>query len=459
VVWTDPHCVVMMHSARATKTEALLQGMNWAQTATLKQAIASLGAELRPQGPDANYRHQLMGSLFYKFWVETLAIHNVPLPAQQLSAGVPFVRGVSTSTEDFSAGTCPAVPKMQSHRQAAGEARYSDDNVPAVNCLWAAFVPSTVASGSLGAVDPNAALSMPGVVDYLDASDLASSANCTPLCTTREGCEQPRKIFSGTTIDYHGQPIGAILATSRAAADAAVAAVKVSYTGVCAQPVVNIDAAIKAGGKYVSPAMKPSYGGGQPKSATVIRGDVQKAFAQAAFTGTGELNIAGQYHFHMETQTCVATPTQADGLVLHCACQAPSLIQTAVAKATQLPQNKVLVETVRVGGAFGGKTSNAVPTATVAAIGAHKHRRECRMQMSLKENMQSAGKRSPFKLTYKVACGKDGVILAVSGTVYAENWECPCDFSEDYDVENWHVNGTSPRTCGGKPSTSRFAWK
>lgn len=148
----------------------------------------------------------------------------------------------------------------------------------------------------------------------------------------------------------------------------------------------------------------------------------------------------------METQTAVAVPTQADGLVMIASTQAPSAVQSAVATAIQVPQNKVVVETVRVGGAFGGKTSNNVPLCVAVAVGAHKHRRECRMQMSLEENMRSTGKRCPFKLTYKVGCSADGHITAVSGTVYSENWQTPTDFAEDYDVPNWSVSGVQCNT-------------
>ena len=75
------------------------------------------------------------GSACPQYWVETLKLNNVPLPADQLCAGVPYRRPVSKSAEGHSAGVLPAVPKIQSHRQAAGEAIYSDDIVPATNAL------------------------------------------------------------------------------------------------------------------------------------------------------------------------------------------------------------------------------------------------------------------------------------------------------------------------------------
>ena len=45
--------------------------------------------------------------------------------------------------------------------------------------------------------------------DWLDGT--GRGGNVTADVTTRGGREPGRKIFSGQTIDYHGQPVGAIL--------------------------------------------------------------------------------------------------------------------------------------------------------------------------------------------------------------------------------------------------------
>jgi xanthine dehydrogenase/oxidase len=118
------------HPTRARKTEALLKGKDISTEAMLLAAIASLEAELMPTaGRDIPFRKSLISSLFYKFWVELLTTHGVGLPHNQLSAGAAwYERPASTSTEFFTPGVCDAIPKLASHRQAAGEAIYSDDN-------------------------------------------------------------------------------------------------------------------------------------------------------------------------------------------------------------------------------------------------------------------------------------------------------------------------------------------
>ena len=60
--------------------------------------------------------------------------------------------------------------------------------------------------------------------------------------------------------------------------------------------------------------------------------------------------------------------------------------------------------------------------------------------------MRLAGKRCPFKLSYKVSCDEQGKILAVSGTAYADNDSPPTDFEMAYNVANWDIKGVTANT-------------
>eukprot|EP01045_Picozoa_sp_COSAG04_P027750 COSAG04_NODE_4128_length_2280_cov_1.422742_3_plen_70_part_00 len=62
---------------------------------------------------------------------------------------------------------------------------------------------------------------------------------------------------------------------------------------------------------------------------------------------TLKYHYCSQYHFHIETQSVVAVPMEDDGLRLHSATQCASTVQTAVAAAIGVQQNKVIVETKR----------------------------------------------------------------------------------------------------------------
>ncbi len=317
------------YPTRATKTEAMLVGKNLATQATLKLALSSLEAEFADiTGKDVPYRKSLISSLFYKYWVEIMSLHNMPLPANQKSAGVPTARPASTSTESYTPGVCDAIPKLASHRQAAGEAIYSDDNVPGVNALYASYVPSTVSCASIGAIDATEALKMPGVVDFISAADLGPDRNFTqPVITPLKTVLGGRKIFADQEPDpantvehsdtigvdaapagvhYFGQPLGIILADSREHAEyAAKYGVKATYTNV-KKPVVTIDDAVAAGGSYITSTKrshKPPY---NEEPIQTARGDCAAAEKAAAHCGEGVVYSSGQYHFHSTFSGCLS---------------------------------------------------------------------------------------------------------------------------------------------------------
>ena len=293
------------HPTRASKTEALLAGKNIADQATLKLALQSLESEFAAiTGKDVAFRKSLIASLFYKYWVEIMTLRNQPIPENQKSAGRPWYNRVSsTSTESFTPGVCDAIPKLASHRQAAGEAVYSDDNIPGYNAMFASYVPATVSNATIVSIDPSEALKMQGVVDFISAADLGP-ANQTPAVLTPE-----RKTLAGRKIlaevgpdkpgvEFWGQALGIILADSKEHAEfAAKHGVKVNYSGE-KKPVVTIDQAVAAGGEYVTTTQ--TYQGHSFPMETK-RGDVAAAEAKAAHTASGTVYSSGQYHFHVRT--------------------------------------------------------------------------------------------------------------------------------------------------------------
>ena len=81
----------------------------------------------------------------------------------------------------------------------------------------------------------------------------------------------------------------------------------------------------------------------------------RRARARARTRFAGELDIGGQEHFYLETHAAWAERGD-DGDVFVCSStQHPSEIQAVVSHVLHLPRNKVVVESPRMGGGFGGK--------------------------------------------------------------------------------------------------------
>jgi xanthine dehydrogenase large subunit len=143
------------------------------------------------------------------------------------------------------------------------------------------------------------------------------------------------------------------------------------------------------------------------------RGDAQQAIKQAKHKINGELDIGGQEHFYLEGQVSIATPTEDGGMFIQCSTQHPSEVQHLVAKVLKQPFNYVTVEMRRMGGAFGGKETQAAPWACLAALAAYHTGKSVKIRLARSDDFKSTGKRHPFYNTYQVGFDDNGLIEGV----------------------------------------------
>ncbi|MEI9815145.1 MAG: molybdopterin cofactor-binding domain-containing protein, partial [Acidobacteriota bacterium] len=99
---------------------------------------------------------------------------------------------------------------------------------------------------------------------------------------------------------------------------------------------------------------------------------VGPALAESAVVVEGELRIGGQEHFYLETQCAIAWSDESGGMSAYSSTQHPAETQEIIARVLGLTRNQVTVECLRMGGAFGGKETQANPWCAIAAVGAWK---------------------------------------------------------------------------------------
>jgi xanthine dehydrogenase molybdopterin-binding subunit B len=79
-----------------------------------------------------------------------------------------------------------------------------------------------------------------------------------------------------------------------------------------------------------------------------------------------------QHHFYLETQTAIAIPEDGDALRVIASTQGPAPTRDFLSSFLQMPANKIVVETRRDGGSYGGKyvasRRNCATTTAVAKI-------------------------------------------------------------------------------------------
>ena len=388
------------------------------------------------------YRLGLLASFAYKLFLR--AQPTLPPPLASAVAGslaAAADRPISEATQSVAVGdpkVAPVgtpMPKLTSRLQASGEAQYASDGVRAANELCGAFVMTTVASGVLSAIDFSATRAAPGVVAVITLADFPSREMPHSTETT------PAYLLTvGDAVPCVGAHVALVVADSLAHARHAAKLAKLSYTAVA-----RADAAAAAP-RAVGAARFAELSAGRradetakrmmlPLSAlaaateaaeaegaagwTVLQGRRPPEWAAAAAAEgkrvlSGRFNIGGQKHFYMETHACVATPAEDGKLVLVCGTQSPQKTQQSVAAALGVGQHKVDVRVRRVGGAFGGKLSQQLPTAVVAAVAATKLRVPIRLHHERCDDMAAIGGRAPLEASWSAAFDdQSGVVSSV----------------------------------------------
>jgi xanthine dehydrogenase large subunit len=259
----------------------------------------------------------------------------------------------------------------------AGAAAYVDDIVEPRGTLHAALGKSAKPHARIIAIDTTAVMAAPGVVAVVTAGDIPGRNDVGPVIH-----DEP--ILADTLVQYVGQPIFAVAATSVNAARRAARLARIEYAELDA--VLTIDAALAAQ-TFVLPTER------------LIRGDAAAAIAGAPHRLAGRFRCGGQDHFYLEGQISLAVPQEHGGMHVHCSTQHPAEVQLQVAHALGIAAHAVSVECRRMGGAFGGKESQAALFACVAAILARRTGRAVKMRLDRDDDMIMTGSGMHFATT------------------------------------------------------------
>ena len=218
-------------------------------------------------------------------------------------------------------------------------------------------------------------------------------------------------LFADDLIEYAGQPLFAVAAETRDQARRAARLAVAEYEDL--DPVLTT-AKARETGKVVFPPM------------TLKRGDAAEAIAAAPRRLEGRISIGGQDHFYLEGQIAMAIPGEDDEVLVHSSTQHPSEVQHIVAHVLNIPANAVSIEVRRMGGAFGGKETQANLFAATAALVAKKTGRAAKLRPDRDDDMVITGKRHDFEVDYIVGFDDEGRIKGVDFLFAAR-----CGFAAD----------------------------
>ena len=297
-----------------------------------------------------------------------------------------------------------ALRHESAHLHVSGEARYADDIPLPANTLHGAFGTSELPHARVKAMDLSAVAASPGVVAILTARDLPGENNCGPAAH-----DDP--ILADGVAEYAGQALFVVAADSHDAARRAARRARVELEPLPA--ILSIREAV-AVGSFVSPTR------------TLVRGDPLARLATAPHRLQGTVELGGQDHFYLEGQVAIALPQEDGTLHVISSTQHPTEVQHHVAHAVGRRTHDVTVQCRRMGGAFGGKESQASQTACAAAVLAVRTGRPVKLRLDRDDDMVLTGKRHEFLGDYDIGFDASGRIVALDLAMASR-----CGFSLD----------------------------
>jgi xanthine dehydrogenase large subunit len=277
-----------------------------------------------------------------------------------------------------------------------GASIYVDDIPVRERTLFGTVFDAPIAHGFIKNLDLTDAAQSDGVAAILTAVDIPGDNQIgmilpdEPLLAVRE-------------VQYIGQPIVLVLAAAEALARAAAKKIRVEVE---ALPII-VDARQAYAQKQLITSPRTFY-----------LGDIDAAWKQCDHIFEGRADVGGQEHLYIETQGAYAYPTENGGIKIFTASQSPTVIQKTAAQVLGLPMHKIEVDVGRLGGAFGGKETQATAWAVLAALGAYRTQRAVKLVLHRQDDMRMTGKRHPYSADFKIGLTKDHKIIAYQVSFY-----------------------------------------
>ncbi|KMK66137.1 xanthine dehydrogenase family protein molybdopterin-binding subunit [Puniceibacterium sp. IMCC21224] len=259
------------------------------------------------------------------------------------------------------------VPRPNAPKLVEGRGRYVDD-ITLPRMVHVAFVRSPFAHARITGIDTTEAEAARGVLRVFTGADLA--AVCTPwvgvLAHLKGLKSPPEHPMAVDRACWVGEPVVAVVATSRAAAEDGAALVDVDY-----DPLPVVTDMMTALDKD-TPVLHPEMGDNLAFRRQHEEGDTDKAFATAHKVVSARFTTARHTGVTLEPRSILVDWNPADGqMTAYHATQAPHMIQTVLAKHLDLPEGRVRVICGDVGGSYGIKVHvypDEVATAAIAKV-------------------------------------------------------------------------------------------
>lgn len=244
------------------------------------------------------------------------------------------------------------VKRTEDPRLLSGNGRYVDDMTPK-GTLHVALRRSDQPHAMIRAIDLGDVFDVPGVVAVFDATDLEGDLTpAIPTSKMKNYYATPIWPLARGKVRYVGEPVVAVVAESRYAAEDALEHITIDYEPL-PFAIRQVDAVAPD-----APLLHEEAGTNVIISREFQRGEIDEVFAQAPVTVRARFRMTRKTAVAMETRSYLAEwDRRKRVLTLHSSTNIPGIIRDVLSGCLDLPGNRMRVVAPDVGGSFGGKGS------------------------------------------------------------------------------------------------------
>ena len=314
------------------------------------------------------------------------------------------------------------VPRVDARERVTGEAIYPADlELPGM--VHAKLLRSPHAHAHIRGIDTSRAAALKGVLAVVTAADFPELPVGATIPMGELGYDMwmvAQLNLARHKVHWVGQPVAGVAAVDVHVAEAALALIEVDYEPL--PPVLDIAAAMRPDApilhehvltKGVEP--RPRVPSNVCSRVVITRGDASRALSEAAATAHASVKVDTAHQGYLEPQVMVAQVDANGFATVWASTQGQFTTELMVARMLGLPQSKLKVVPLEIGGGFGGKI--AIHGEAVAVRLAQKCRRPVKLVFTREEVLQGgSGPAAAALIDIAVGADGEGRLVAIDGT-------------------------------------------
>jgi len=280
-----------------------------------------------------------------------------------------------------------------------GATKFSDDLV-LEGMLYGKILWSAHPHAEIISIDTSEAKAMEGVALVVTAKDIPGENRAGLL-------ELDQPAIAEDKVRFIGDPVAAVFAETPEVAEAALEKIRVDY-----RPLPAVFTPEEAA-RPDAPRIHEK--GNLIHHARIVRGDVEAAFNRCAVIVEHTYTTPRIEHAFMEPESGVGIPDPDGGVTIKMGTQTAFDDRRQLARILAMPEEKIRIIQMPMGGAFGGKEDILIYQ--FLALGALLSKRPVKITLTREESLRTHPKRHPAKMRFKTGADAEGRLLALEAEI------------------------------------------